>query len=634
MKMIQIASGGLCAAALLACSPTANQELIPEGGRAHGFGTLDKLTSAEHSAYISDQQYIHSLARPGKRVRFNFADPRQYNFARTRLKLAGKHAGNSPYLFELIEARRQEHINSELKAGTFAPDVGVQSFTDPGRQEMHYIEQYSVAPVDSATAEAAAAASSTFPDGAYYTYLDASITTTGGTPISPFEYTEEYDNPEGFVGANVTLSTRGNLSLSNIRRYVISSSKFEESDHGFTGTYIYTEFGSGNPLSAAALPELSVIQVDAPRADIKAPNNLISICIDRSWTSDCDYIVPITPGQGYQQVKLPLKGNVRLASNHVFDRAKIDDIRDQCSLDPGCRVGELKIVLANVGGGCDVKNGNELYASMKALWNRVFVSPPWAPQDDKTLEWDLTDVHAAFFDAGCTQMQNQVKFTVTIPLYMKSSGFPVQNFESSITITNDDQVARPDHRLPPSTMTNSCLAEGTQIHLGNGKLAPIESLRIGQEVFSPHDLEDHALTITDTAKGSERAPMVRIRDEAGHTLLMTEMHPIATPDRGMVQARALRNGDVVMTRNGPSKLTEVSREPYSGQVYNLKVGSKTELASLGPDQTSMYANGFLVGDGQIQSKYEVLSMKQEYRTTIEQLPERWRRDYMLSARRR
>ena len=98
-----------------------------------------------------------------------------------------------------------------------------------------------------------------------------------------------------------------------------------------------------------------------------------------------------------------------------------------------------------------------------------------------------------------------------------------------------------------------CLAEGTQIELSTGKLAPIESLGIGQAIFNPYAGKTHSLTIEDTAKGVESAPMVRIRDDAGRTLLMTEMHPIATPDRGMVQARALRSGDLVTTTQGRGK---------------------------------------------------------------------------------
>ena len=200
-----------------------------------------------------------------------------------------------------------------------------------------------------------------------------------------------------------------------------------------------------------------------------------------------------------------------------------------------------------------------------------------------------------------------------------------------MTISND-ALAHPDKTLETMTITNSCLAEGTQIQLSNGKLAPIESLRIGQEVFSPYDRKDHALIITDTAKGTEQSPDGAHPHELGRTLLLTEMHPIATPDRGMVQARHLQTGDVVMTKNGPTKLTDVSREPYTGQVYNLKVGSTTELASLGQDQTIVYANDFIVGDGQIQSKYEALAMKQENSRTVEQIPERWRRDYLRSLR--
>jgi hypothetical protein len=102
----------------------------------------------------------------------------------------------------------------------------------------------------------------------------------------------------------------------------------------------------------------------------------------------------------------------------------------------------------------------------------------------------------------------------------------------------------------------------------------------------------------------------------------------------MVQARALRTGDLVMTTQGPSRLVEVSREPYSGKVYNLKVGSETEMASLGHDQTVVHANGFVVGDGQIQSKYEMQALKQGSRTTLEQIPERWRRDYLRSSARK
>jgi hypothetical protein len=123
--------------------------------------------------------------------------------------------------------------------------------------------------------------------------------------------------------------------------------------------------------------------------------------------------------------------------------------------------------------------------------------------------------------------------------------------------------------------------------------------------------------------------MYRIQDEAGRSILMTEMHPMQTPDRGMVAAKYLREGDMVMTKAGPSKLVAIAREQYDGKVYNLKVGSESEMEALGEDQTIVYANGFAVGDLQIQSRHEMLDMARN-KQGDDRLPPRWHRDYLLS----
>jgi hypothetical protein len=69
-------------------------------------------------------------------------------------------------------------------------------------------------------------------------------------------------------------------------------------------------------------------------------------------------------------------------------------------------------------------------------------------------------------------------------------------------------------------------------------------------------------------------------------------------------------------------------------VHNLKVGSNEESLKLGPDQTVVYANGFLVGDGQIQQKYESAEQnanaKLDMRTRVNK---RWLKDYVKSATR-
>src|SRR6201999_2531620 len=95
---------------------------------------------------------------------------------------------------------------------------------------------------------------------------------------------------------------------------------------------------------------------------------------------------------------------------------------------------------------------------------------------------------------------------------------------------------------------DSCLAAGTLIEMANGRTKPIENIHAGDQVFSPYDHTDSALAVMDTTKGTERIPMVRIEDEHGRRLLLTETHPVQVPGRGMVMSKYLKEGDVVTTK--------------------------------------------------------------------------------------
>jgi len=622
MKTFPFTLGCIFSTGLVACAPASQDQ-----GRVQALGSADRLTVAEWSAYTADQQYVHGLAPTGTRVRLNYADPRQYSFVMARLKLAGKDATNSPHLFEMLESRRQRQIARGMTPGVIAgvADV-VAAVNSADRQEEHSIERADPGTgVGAGGTIASSLAGSTFPGGAPYTYVDLAISAKTGRPIGPLAYTEEFDNPNGVPGANVTTATSGDTSTSPDKRYVYESYKLEDrgDGNGLVDSLVRVENGASVAQPRAAVPVLTIPVVGAP-VDVNG-DNLISICMDRTWTNDCDVVLHGTA----QSIQVPLQGSVSVTSAHIFDAAAIQAIKDALNMGQHPpQEGQVKLVLTNVGGGCDVTDMNTLNAQMAPFWNRTTLSA-----DHRTLSWDLTGANAAYFDDGCRQIQDAAKLTVRIPLPLLAvpSG---ESFLTSITISNDPATQRPDATVLPITLTNSCLAEGTQIQLGDGKLAAVESLHIGQAVFNPYASADHALTIMDTAVGTEAAPMVRIRDDSGRTLLMTEMHPIASADRGMVQARTLRSGDVVMTQQGPTKLVEVTREPYAGKVYNLKVGSQSQMASLGQDQTIVYANGFVVGDGQIQSKYETLALKRGDKPTVAQVPDEWRRDYLMSSARR
>lgn len=608
--------GSACLAMLSGCtsgSQENGQTSLVSSER--GLGKADRLSKAEWASYRADQHYVNGLTRPNVRIRLNLADPAQHRFAMARLKLAGKTPGNSPYLFQAMERRRQEHVARGYQPGLL-PQQQLEAESTAARQEMHLIETASMGETTEARNDGLGTASTTFPGGAYYTYADTSYTDVSGHPLGEVAWAEEYDG-----GYNLTINAAGDLSKTTLSRYRVSSYKVEDSAEGFTDSYVYTEMGTDKGVEVAEAPRLGLPNVEAP-LDVAFNDNVISVCLNRTWTQDCDYDLTGTP----QAIKLPLKGSVSVVSNHLFDQTAINEIKtDLANGKARPDAGHIKLILTNAGGGCDVTNGNTMEAKMEQFWNRVTLSA-----DKKTFFWDLTGADSAFFDDECRQVQDQVKLTalITLPL-VAANGNGKQR--SSITLTNEENAHRPDFTFKKITITNSCLAAGTEIELAAGKAAPIESLKAGDRVLNPYR---PSLTVMDTATGFETVPMVRIRSEAGRTLLMTEMHPIQVMAQGMVQAKALKKGDVVMTKTGPSKLTEVSREAYDGKVYNVKVGSTAEQAALSGDQTVVYANGFVVGDGQIQKKYETIAMTRKEGDLLARLPAKWHRDYQLSMQRR
>ncbi|OJT20890.1 hypothetical protein BO221_28745 [Archangium sp. Cb G35] len=613
--LFSVMSGACLAMFLCASESGANANEEQQAVYSHsvqglrGRGERGRLSKAEWATQMADQRYLHGLARPNVRIRLNLADQRQYRFAMARLKLAGKTPENSPYLFKAMEQRRQKHLARGFQAGLLPePELGLQFAS--GTSEMHFIETASIGESSAVTNDGSGTASSTFPGGSFYTYADVNYTDASGYPLGDLGWVEEFDG-----GYSMTVSTTADLSQTSLTRYVVSSYKIEDSAEGFTDSYIFTVMGAEVGAPVPEKPSVAVPLVQAP-LDVKLNDGIISVCLNRTWTMDCDYDLTGTP----QSIKLPLKGSVTIQSNHIFDEATINKIRtDLNNKQPVEDAGHIKLILTKGGGGCDVVDGNTLAPNMAQFWNRVTLA-----DNKKTFYWDLTGTNAALFDEGCRQMQDRVKLTARIFLPL-IKGTLKQS--SSITLSNDDSVFRPNYKFKPITITNSCLAAGTEIELAAGGSSPIESLKVGDRASNPYR---DSLTVMDTAVGIEPVPMVRIRDEAGRTLLMTEMHPIQVVTRGMVQARSLQEGDLVMTKAGPSKLVAVRREAYSGKVYNLKVGSEAEQATLGRDQTVMYANGFMVGDGQIQSKYESIAMARKDGNVLSRLPNKWHRDYLMS----
>lgn len=180
-------------------------------------------------------------------------------------------------------------------------------------------------------------------------------------------------------------------------------------------------------------------------------------------------------------------------------------------------------------------------------------------------------------------------------------------------------------RVTPVDFFKSCFAEGTEIRRADGTLLPVEQFRKGDKVIA--NSSGLALTVTGFVAGTESNPIVNLYDNLGHDLFVTEEHPIVTRHKGVVKAGDLVEGDEVMTEDGPAVLTAVQRVAYDRQVFNLSLGTPDELARAGKDNRTMFAEGYLVGDNEMQTEVDrALKPRREKIASV------WERDYQYDVK--
>jgi hypothetical protein len=567
-------------------------EVIQGQDTFRGTGRLSLLSKVERDNYIADRAYLRRIAPRGTSVELNHADPRQHRFAIGRLKLAGKTPENSPALFKAMTDLATAHARSGFAVGT------VRVAAADGRLQSQH-EMLSVGKVSQNSSLISTSSLASRKDRLTHGYVDCTAYDGDGNGIGDSEYVEVFGDMRFFAP-----QCSGDLTMAAVNSAEGDSFLSESIAGG--GTRQSYVLGPVVSFDAVA-PALSTPIVNHP--DDLTHDNKISVCLDRVWTGDCD-----VNDTGWATLKLPLKGSVSI-TNATFDWATIGHYQT----DRPDTFSHIFVTLVTNGGGCAVPPTSTSFAMIN-FWKEVTGT-------GNQLQWDLSaPAKWASFSGDCRLVQDRVDLTMQLR-------FPYQSPDGAGTIpleiTTVGTPAAPNYKIQyPIMVTNSCLAEGTLIATSTKGASKVEDLRIGDALVNPYVT---SLTITDTAVGTERTPMVRISDALGHELLMTEMHPLYIVDRGMVPAKYLQVGDRVKTQEGPSHLVRISRESYSGRVYNVKLGNAEEKRALGLDQTTLFANGFLVGDGQVQSKYEFMAM--EGSTGPTKLPASWRADYLASVAR-
>jgi hypothetical protein len=166
---------------------------------------------------------------------------------------------------------------------------------------------------------------------------------------------------------------------------------------------------------------------------------------------------------------------------------------------------------------------------------------------------------------------------------------------------------------------NSCFAEGTAIRRANGSTVAVENVKAGDKLIS--DNKGTVLTVTGVSHGNEDEALVDLRDDKGHEIKLTSKHPLIKASGDVVFASSIKKDDKVMTDRGIATIVSATRVPTKGQVYSVTLGTADEKAKVGKDGTTLFAGGFLAGDGAMQKAHEAKVRN------VAQLSPSWQRDY-------
>lgn len=539
----------------------------------------------------ADIQYVLSLDKGTGFTPLDLKDDRAYRFFMNQLHRAGISEERAPQLHRVIEESRQSTAagsgcdSQAISSGKVAPIIKI---TDLGTENAQSHAWYS-------------SGLSSIPEGSTTSRLTLTLYDKDLIPIGPTGDASDYE-----AGTNLTVDTSGDLPAPE--------------DNQVQGIMSYIYIKDGLPCQGFATSLTATfpqsIQNDAPVITVQQPDhNQIKVCLNRQNAQDCDYYQDTT----IENVEFPVQGNTVYFGD-------IEPLQFDQQGNPTNAFARLQVTRPgeDLGGGCDLCLGGDCQLD-------VFFSDPATVINGDTLSWSLNP--AQFGDgSACFANGAQMVFTMAVQVSVipegGTNGAPVAFF-----ITNADG-AEPNLNtvvIPPMKVVYGCLAKDSRILMADGKEKEIQHIVETDRVRQK--LGGAALNVQNVITGTEGSPMIRLKDNQGHSLLLTDGHPVMTPG-GAVLARRLRVGDEVLTLEGQAVLTAIERETYTEKVWNLEVGVPTNPeVHLDNDNRTFYANGILVGDNTMQAVYGELD-RQKKETILERLPTEWHQDFLndLAAR--
>ncbi len=555
----------------------------------------------------ADMAYVRKLPRRTTSGVLDLSDPPQYRYLMKQWALAGITQERHPQLFKSVEALRAKHTQERTKMNAAKPLNAERDLSPVSTVE------YPIVPVNIITSLAqvspgvfAATAFTSVPGDLQLPATEAVTTMAlydqNDNLLSPVTTANQY--AAGYDMANTTVGTvpQGTTILYASGTYYYIDN--QGVPHSGSLNALITPYPAGavvnNPMTG------SLIMNSQQPKDVEN-NGVIKVCIIRA-DADCDYKYQAVNGQ--QIVQFPIQATFTVPE-------ALQPLPNQQAN------GMIQITVsqpnAAQGGTC----------TLPANFNF------WNPTPPNTISIQGS-VISWLFNPGpfsnpvnaptvpCFPSNSTVVYSLQITVLATNPQTGGTDYFMGSVLTRGNPPPPPPGTayLPPMVVAYGCLAEGTRVTMADGSWKNIEKVGVADRVLPA--VAGGPQNVRSFTRGVELKPMIRLVTANGRDLLLTETHPVMT-DAGIKMAKQLKAGDMVQTDAGTSALQAVTREMFNGTVWNLNVDAGEKNAA--KDATTFFANGILVGDGNIQHELE-LAEREQPRNVLQVLPQEWHEDYL------
>lgn len=492
-------------------------------------------------------------------------DPLLVSFYDIQLKLAGLASGNTPQFTQCWQqAKRLKRSTGRLSE---ASDGAAQPV-------------YSIVRLDSTDGRNYRAdAIGSLPVSAANVTQTLGLFDAEATNVGAVNYNQAY-----VYAADCTLSANGVYPGSQIA-----------ADYPVTVIYTFAQTINNNTLYGAEIITSQSYPKDiyneSPRS-INNPNE-IKICLTRD-EGDCDY------RNTYDgSVRVPIKGNITYLGQIELSGGR-----------PVNASNSIYLIRTRAGGDPVTPFGDY----------NIFNSPN-TRINGNNIAWDLDWLRFNQVDFESGEWVYYV-FKVIINVDGKS----IVSF-----ITNAPKNLEPDQRflntvqLKPMRIVYGCLAGDTKILMQDGSEKPISAISIGEIVLSRNN---QPLRVEAVTSGQEHHYIeFTLSNDKGKITNITASrgHPFITSS-GVVIARELNHSTKLITLDGESEIISMVQQQGNLKVYNLQLSAEPSADNGLYDDNTLYANGILVGDIQMQRIYED-EYYQRPANILNKLPKEWHQDY-------